>query len=62
MLNGHTGRVNTVQWVHRDDCGQCLNRFDVIRIYVPPVLFSATANVQQRVSKMNESLFSRELL
>ncbi|KAG5842647.1 hypothetical protein ANANG_G00179830 [Anguilla anguilla] len=21
VLNGHTGRVNTVQWVHRDDCG-----------------------------------------
>ncbi|XP_040044705.2 elongator complex protein 2 isoform X1 [Gasterosteus aculeatus] len=20
VLNGHTGRVNTVQWVHRDDC------------------------------------------
>ncbi|KAK6324046.1 hypothetical protein J4Q44_G00063850 [Coregonus suidteri] len=21
VLNGHTGRVNTVQWVHREDCG-----------------------------------------
>uniref|UniRef100_A0A8C7GJN2 Elongator complex protein 2 n=1 Tax=Oncorhynchus kisutch TaxID=8019 RepID=A0A8C7GJN2_ONCKI len=22
VLNGHTGRVNTVQWVHREDCGE----------------------------------------
>uniref|UniRef100_A0A8C7GJH7 Elongator complex protein 2 n=1 Tax=Oncorhynchus kisutch TaxID=8019 RepID=A0A8C7GJH7_ONCKI len=22
VLNGHTGRVNTVQWVHREDCGR----------------------------------------
>ncbi|CAB1320498.1 unnamed protein product, partial [Coregonus sp. 'balchen'] len=22
ILNGHTGRVNTVQWVHREDCGR----------------------------------------
>ncbi|XP_071776254.2 elongator complex protein 2 [Centroberyx gerrardi] len=21
VVNGHTGRVNTVQWVHREDCG-----------------------------------------
>lgn len=23
VLNGHTGRVNAVQWVHRQDCGEC---------------------------------------
>ncbi|KAF3707523.1 Elongator complex protein 2 [Channa argus] len=23
VLNGHTGRVNTVQWAHRGDCGDC---------------------------------------
>uniref|UniRef100_A0A4W6CU84 Anaphase-promoting complex subunit 4 WD40 domain-containing protein n=1 Tax=Lates calcarifer TaxID=8187 RepID=A0A4W6CU84_LATCA len=23
VLNGHTGRVNAVQWVHREDCGEC---------------------------------------
>lgn len=22
VLNGHTGRVNAVQWVHREDCGE----------------------------------------
>ncbi|KAE8282076.1 Elongator complex protein 2 [Larimichthys crocea] len=23
LLNGHTGRVNTVRWIHRQDCGEC---------------------------------------
>lgn len=22
LLNGHSGRVNAVQWVHRHDCGE----------------------------------------
>lgn len=22
VLSGHTGRVNAVQWVHREDCGE----------------------------------------
>lgn len=22
LLNGHSGRVNAVQWVHRRDCGE----------------------------------------
>lgn len=50
VLNGHTGRVNTVQWVHREDCGECLLVGCDLDLCVLTVWFATTTNVQQHVT------------